>query len=219
MTHPYPLGRIVEHDEASRQYRVVRRVAPRTVTHRHYGPVLNQGDLGSCTGNAISQALNTVPLRQGRKLLTEVDAVRIYSRATVIDEYPGGYPPEDTGSSGLAVCKAVREEGLISSYRHAFGMDDLLSALTEQPVIVGTPWHEDMFKPDPLGYVHPTGEIVGGHEYALIGLNIRARYVLAINSWGDRWGVKGRFRITFDELAGLLADDGDCTVPTVPKRG
>ena len=32
-------------------------------------------------------------------------AVKLYEDATVVDGYPGEYPPDDTGSSGLAICK------------------------------------------------------------------------------------------------------------------
>ena len=31
-------------------------------------------------------------------------AVALYSDATKVDAYPGTYPPDDTGSSGLAIC-------------------------------------------------------------------------------------------------------------------
>lgn len=54
----YSLGRIVQHDPRSLAF--VAATAPlKTVTHRLSGQVLDQGNLGSCTGNAMAQALNT----------------------------------------------------------------------------------------------------------------------------------------------------------------
>jgi len=216
MSTPYPLGRTLSHDPRSRNFAAPLAPALKTVMHTHYGPVLDQGNLGSCTGNALSQALNTKPLHARRgKYLTEADAVRLYSAATRLDEFDGEYPPTDTGSSGLAVCKAALAEGLIRSYSHAFGLDQCLAALVLQPVIVGTEWTDAMFEPDSKGFVHPTGNVAGGHEYCLLGLNVRDEYVTAINNWSVTWGLRGRFRIRFADLGTLLQAQGDVTVPTV----
>lgn len=110
MTDLHPLGRHVEHDPRSRDYpfEVAAATPLRKTLWRRYGRVLDQGQLGSCTGNAIVGALNTLPLRKtGAAALTEKDAVSIYGSATAIDSIPGQYPPTDTGSSGLAVCKSA----------------------------------------------------------------------------------------------------------------
>jgi len=205
----YPLGRIVQHDPRSFAFPAALAPALKTVNHRHYGPVLDQGQIGSCTGNAAAQALNTVPLRHGRRLLAEIDARNLYHEATVIDGYPGTWPPTDTGSSGLAVAKAAQQSGWVSGYTHAFGLDQCLAALVLAPVIVGTNWHQDMFTPDPAGYLHPTGAVAGGHEYALIGLDVKRKRVTMLNSWSASWGRNGRAYLTFDDLGTLLANSGD----------
>ena len=205
----YPLGRVVQHDPRSLAFPAVLAPALKTVTHRHYGPVLDQGQVGSCTGNAAAQSLNTVPLRHGRRLLTEIDAQGLYHEATVLDGFPGTWPPTDTGSSGLAVAKASQQAGWVTGYTHAFGLDQCLAALVLAPVIVGTNWHEDMFNPDAAGYVHPTGAIAGGHEYTLLGINVKLQRVTMLNSWASSWGRSGRAYITFADLGTLLADSGD----------
>jgi hypothetical protein len=203
----------LEHDERSRAFPARKAAILKSKTHHRYGPVLDQGDLGSCTGNAMVAALMTTPLHVRGRDLAERDAVNLYKRATQIDGVPGEYPPEDTGSTGLAVAKAAKEAGLIREYRHAFGLQQCLAALVLQPVIVGTVWTEEMFDPDPNGFIKPKGEVVGGHEYCLIALNVTGRYVTAVNSWGPRWGLKGRFRLAFDDLDVLLRQQGDVTVP------
>jgi len=202
------LGRVVQHDPRSRAYPATLG-ALRTITHRHYGPVLDQGQIGSCTGNAAADALNTTPLRHGRRLLTEVDARTLYHEATVLDGFPGTWPPTDTGSSGLGVAKAVVKAGWATGYTHAFGLDHALAALVLAPVIVGTNWHDSMFTPDSKGFIHPSGAVVGGHEYALVGLDVKRARVTMLNSWSASWGINGRAYITFADLGALLADQGD----------
>ena len=216
------LGRNVQHDPQSKHYRaVVVARPPKTVLHRFSAPVLDQGQVGSCTGNALAQCLNTAMFRRSRlkgAYLTESDAVTLYSRATTLDDAPGTYPPEDTGSSGLAVCKAGQQLGYLSEYRHAFSFDDFLSAVQISPVIVGTDWTEDMFTPDIHGYVKPTGTVAGGHEYLVLGINTTSRYVTCLNSWSSKWGKNGRFKVTFENFQKLLDQQGDVTVPVGARR-
>jgi C1A family cysteine protease len=208
-----PLGRTVWHDERSRAFGATLAPEIKTKTHRHYGAVLDQGNLGSCTGNAMAQALNTKPFKQRGRTFRQEDAVALYSRATQIDPWVGEYPPQDTGSSGLAVAKAAQERGWITGYRWAFGLDEALAALTLSPLLIGTNWYSSMFFPNSDGYVFPTGFNQGGHEYLLLGLDVRKQRVTALNSWGSGWGRKGRFFMTFDTLGTLLEQNGDVVVP------
>ena len=206
------LGRVVNHDPRSRQFPAPGSDRLRSVTHRKYGPILDQGNLGSCTGNAACAALNTAPLKKRGRTMVEDDAVRLYSRATVLDPFDGQYPPTDTGSSGLSVAKACVEEGLCSSYTHAFGLDHALAALVERPILVGTNWYSSMMQPDPSGYLHIEGDPVGGHEWCVFGIDVEHERVVAVNSWGPGWGDRGRFFLSFDALNRLLSEDGDVTV-------
>lgn len=214
------LGRHIEHDPRSRGY-PVRAAMPagglRKVRHRRYGQVLDQGDVGSCTGNAAAGALNTLPLhRRGGRLLREQDAVDLYAAATQVDEFEGGYPPDDTGSSGLAVAKAAKQKGLISGYRHAFSVEDALAALMFAPLITGVDWYESFDTPDPQGLVKVGGQVRGGHEFEVLGFapgrSLEEGVVEAANSWGPDWGFRGRFRFTVATWRALLAAEGDATV-------
>lgn len=212
----YPLGRRIEHDPRSRNFPARAPAKLHPVAWRRFGPVLDQGTLGSCTGNAMAHALNTLPIRkQGTRLLTEADAISIYTDATILDGFPGTYPPEDTGSSGLAVAKVARNRGLIESYTHAFNPDQARGALQFGPVLFGTWWHESMFTPDEQGYVHPDGRKAGGHEVLIIGDDMHKLTIQ--NSWGKNWARGGRFHLSYQDFADLMLDDGDITVPVRNK--
>lgn len=186
----------------------------RTVLHRRYGLPFDQGNLGSCTGNAVAGCLNTKPLHLvGGRMFREADAVRIYELATQLDGFAGTYPPTDTGSSGLAACKAAKQLGFIKEYRHAFGIDEALQALQVAPLITGSDWWSDMDTPTPQGFVYPTGYVRGGHEYEVLGyVKGKRPYVVFENSWGLDFGINGRFKMFVEDWAKLLAAQGDVTI-------
>ncbi|QXN74245.1 cysteine protease [Gordonia phage ObLaDi] len=218
---PRRFGRLVEHDERSRAYglAISPRTAPHSVLWESTAPVWDQGELGACTGHALVAVINTVRSNTGRTdYLTAADAEAIYSAATEVDDFEGSWPPADTGSSGLAACKAGVARGLLSGYRHAFGLNQLLIALHGGPVSVGTVWFDGMNEPDAQGFLHAQGEELGGHQYAVVGSNIEHGYLTIQNSWGSGWGERGRARITFTDFAALLDAEGDVTVPFLTKE-
>lgn len=213
-----PLGRHVEHDERSRDFPFFLRFgSPQPVLHRRHAPILNQGlpapGLGSCTGNALEGALGTEPLHKRYERHTEKKAVRLYSAATTIDEFVGEYPPEDTGSSGLAVCKAGVQLERLTAYRWAFGIEQALEALRTSAVITGLDWLEGFDQPDSRGLVKLEGQRRGGHEFVVRGHDPSLAEVFCDNSWGPGWGLRGSFRMRVKDWAALLERDGDVTVP------
>jgi hypothetical protein len=186
----YAGGRNLVHDPRSRDYRAdVAAVKPRDVVHRHYGDVLDQLKLGSCTGNSGRQCLNCEPLhRPGERIWNEDDAIDLYSGATRRDPWAGAWPPDDTGSSGLAVGAELVARGEIDRYEGGFGIDDALKLATAGPISVGSEWTDGMFDPDRAGFIHPTGAVVGGHQWTIRGISWREEWVLILNSWGYGWG-------------------------------
>jgi hypothetical protein len=220
------LGRHVHHDPRSRAYAISEDLLPSTYTsavHTVRIPVLDQGDLGSCTGNAAEGFCGTDPLYDaipttvkarptGDTAADEKQAIALYSAATKLDEFKGNYPPTDTGSSGVGVAKAVQAAGLISGYQHAFSLDAALKALTASPLILGCNWYSGFDNPDASGHAKLSGSVRGGHEFLLYGIDAPGGNVLARNSWGTSWGADGNFAFSFDDLGRLLDEDGDATL-------
>lgn len=222
-----PLGRHVRHDPRSLDYLFPAHTVDGLVSIRHERkiPVLDQGNLGSCTGNAAEGACGTsvlfdaIPNTVSAKPTGDADkdetqAVALYSAATKLDSYRGTYPPNDTGSDGLSVAKAAKNAGLISGYTHCTDLDSALKALSQQPVITGASWYSGMDDPDSNGVAHVTGYIRGGHEFVLDELDVENKRVGFTNSWGTSWGNEGRAYISWDDFEHLLSEDGDVTVFT-----
>lgn len=222
------LARHVHHDSESRRYTFdTAGLSVVSAKHTRRISVLDQGNLGSCTGNAGIGACGTDPLygtvpsrvqpllvAQGAYSLDEAGAVELYSAATRLDDAPGSYPPDDTGSDGLAVAKALVRAGMISGYQHTFSLDDALKALTVTPFITGTNWYRDMFNTNHLGRVQPGGDLAGGHEYVADEIDAANERVWFTNSWGAGWGIEGRFWMTFADYGALLDQQGDVTIFT-----
>ena len=222
--HPVPgrpLGRHVHHDSRSLLYpwQETGTALKDTLLTRHIA-ILDQGSVGSCTGNAETGALGTDPLyaplaaRPSGVVLTEATALALYSAAEVIDN-DGPYPPNDNGSSGLSVCQAAKNAGLISGYVHCLSLAHVLDAISAgNPVIIGSNWYDSMDTPDSSGLVtiSPGAQVRGGHEYLARGIDVTRKLVLLDNSWGTGFAVKGSFSYSWDTLHRLLSEQGDGTV-------
>ena len=214
----FVLGRHLDaadrHDPRNLQYPAETATTLHAVDWTRTGGPFDQGQLGSCTGNALAGWMNTAPeYKAPAPLKTEADAVRLYSAGTRLDSYPGTYPPTDTGCDGQSVCKAAMKDGEITGYTHAFGIDQVLGALMLSPLIVGTEWLRNMFNPDTNGLLKVSGAVQGGHEYELVAYDPSTKLLGFYNSWGASWGVGGRFWIKQTDFAHLLAAGGDATVP------
>ncbi|KUN03137.1 hypothetical protein AQI95_24570 [Streptomyces yokosukanensis] len=223
----YRLGRHVEHDPRSLRYAhgVLPDSAIKPVQWTRRVPVFDQGDLGSCTGNAAAgvlatdsaagQGASSVTVKGTERAVDESLAVDLYKLATTLDNVPGTYPPDDTGSSGLGVAKALESVGLATGYTHAFSLAALKSALQTGPAMLGIVWLNSMFDPASDGTLpvdHSSG-VAGGHEIVCTGWD-GSRFRLD-NSWGAGWGDAGSCWVKEPDMQWLLGQQGDVTVPAL----
>lgn len=212
-----PLGRHVRHDPRSLAYAVEPTGVVVSKTWKRDTAVLDQGNLGSCTGNAACGVIGSDPFHDVVAQLVpsfrfdEDAAIALYSYATTVDSFQGSYPPEDTGSDGLSVAKAAKARGLISGYQHILSAAAAQTAIASGPFITGVNWYSSMDDPDSRGLVTVGGEVRGGHEFEVIGYDATSDVWEFVNSWGTSWGTAGHFFMATADYARLLSEQGDAT--------
>ena len=169
----------------------------------HYcDPPLNQGDTGSCTGNAADAALCSLGDAAD---YNETVARTIYENGTCIDNgcatpctcasCPAAFCPDtnanDTGSNGSSVAQYLVNTGKIKAYTTADTIADLLSCLSTpgRAAIIGVTWYNSMFTPNSDGRIVVTASsgAVGGHQLFAAAYDAQRGGVWVHNSWG-LWG-------------------------------
>lgn len=210
------LKRHVVHDPRSRDWALPTPIDKSTWRSKKipvYDPRPNPNQPnGCCTAVSKCIQLNARGNRgpQPRRTLTMDDAQTLYAYETSIDPFPGQMPDQDTGSNGLAACKAAQHFGLGADYFWIFdGVDGVIQAIMNNEVVsVGTRWENDMFHPDERGQIHLGGGVAGGHQWSVRGVDLRHSLFVGRCWWGDFQD----FLISFDDLSTLLADNGDAHV-------
>jgi C1A family cysteine protease len=143
------------------------------------------------------------------------DPAKLYKEAQKRDEVKG---TNYNGSTVRAGAKILKELNIIKEYRWAFNINDIERALLNiGPVVVGTKWYKDMYKPSPEGFVKLSGGDAGGHAYLLNGVDTDKGIIRFKNSWGRKWGVNGHGYITYADMKTLLERGGDACIAIEAK--
>ncbi len=222
--HPL-LGRHVNLDSWSKRYALQPAAVP-VVSKRHaqFIGILDQGQVGSCTGNASTSCAYHEPFYTSgdpgwRYSPDESGAQSWYHDNTVGDSYPGIWEPDDTGSDGLTSSKVAKWAGVCSGYQAALDLDSSLQALMSAPGITGIPWFNSMFTAgsDGLLTVDMSSGLAGGHELVVDevvavdapGNGTGELLVGGDNSWNKSWGALGRYYLRASDWWKLRQQQGD----------
>ena len=227
--HPL-LGCNVHLDSRSWDYAVQPKNTPiASVRHEAFIPILDQGQVGSCTGeSACSCAYHAPFFSTAEKLWVyppdQPGAYAWYAANTREDDYAGTftYPPpggDDTGSDTLTSAKVAQEAGIISGYQMAGDLTSSLEALQVAPGQTGIPWYNSMFTAPSSGLltVDFKSGLAGGHALCVDevvtadapGNGTGKLLVGGPNSWGTGFGAAGRWYMVGTDWMALRKQQGD----------
>lgn len=204
------LDRLPEFDERSRSFPIRAAVGDKPLRSYTWrcDTWLDQGQEGQCVGFAWAHDLAARPAERPADAAL---ARSVYHQAQRIDEWPG---EAYSGTSVLAGAKVVHGLGHFAEYRWAFSFTDALLAIGYAgPAVLGINWWTGMFDTDSDGFIAPTGQVEGGHAILAYRVQARLGFVELHNSWGQSWGVNGRARLRFADLAALLDQQGEACIP------
>ena len=194
-------------------------------------PIEDQGNLGSCTGNALAGALEFLEMKNGVKF-QDMSRLFIYYNERVIEHSvrsDSGAMIRD-GIKTLAkqgVCgekkwpyfiskftkkpsAACYKEGMkhrISSYRRIITLDEMRACLAEGfPFVFGFTVYEDfesqkVAKTGIANMPKKSERLIGGHAVLAVGYNDTAKRFIVRNSWGTDWGMKGYFTLPYQYVS------------------
>lgn len=172
--------------------------------------VFDQGPTSMCVAYSGIAALVAAPNVNFPNMTFET----LYNECRKNDRWPG---ENYDGTSVHGLCIVLKKLGFITEYRWATKVEQLADyVLTKGPAVVGTTWTQDMFTPDKEGFIHVGGDVAGGHAYLIVGCdrekkcpNGKKGAFRKLGSWGRGWADNGRAWIGFDDMAALIADDGE----------
>ncbi len=204
--------------------------------------VEDQGNLGSCTGNALAGAIEFLE-RKDRVLFVDASRLFIYYNERAME----GTVKSDSGAmirdgiktlKNIGVCSEIRwpyiiskfsekpgsacyQEALkrrITSYHRILTLDEMRSCLAEGfPFVFGFTVYEsfesqEVAKTGIVPMPHPSERTLGGHAVVAVGYDDGQRRFIIRNSWGTGWGQKGYFTIPYEYLANRNLSDDLWTI-------
>ena len=198
--------------------------------------VEDQGQLGSCTANALAGNLEFLD-NEADKAYDDISRLFIYYNERVLM----GTPDYDSGATlrigiktlvndgacaeslwpykinqfsvkPLSRCYVQAKKHRISSYHRLENLDDMLVCLAEgYPFVFGFSVYESFESQQvaQTGIVpmpKPNETLLGGHAVTAVGYDQKSKYFIVRNSWGQQWGQEGYCLMPFDYMVSLARD-------------
>jgi C1A family cysteine protease len=218
-------------DLRDKPYTLTSVTQPNIVDLRPYcSPIEDQGNLGSCTGNAIAGAIELLDKRAGRTL--DVSRLYIYYYERLLEGtvnydngayirdgmravYNYGAPVENlwpyditkfkTQPSSQAVLDGAKRK--VTLYQAVANHQGCLDSLANgYPVVIGFSVYSSfetntVARTGIMPYPNVSRErLLGGHAVLLVGYDKTKQVYIVRNSWGSGWGDRGYFYMPFQVI-------------------
>ena len=225
-------------DTRDYKYQVSAKVSPDSVDLRRYcSSIENQGNLGSCTGQAVAGAIELLNKRNGKP--TDVSRLFIYYYERLIlgtVNYDSGAYIRDgikaTNHYGASLeslwphdIRKFKQEPIteaktdalnrkVTLYERVADFNGCIDALSNgYPVIIGFNVYTSFMsatvaRTGNMPYPNTKRErLLGGHAVLLVGYDKTKKVFIVRNSWGTAWGIKGYFYMPFNVINPNMSDD------------
>jgi len=210
--------------------------------------VENQGQLGSCTANALVGNLEFLEKKAGQPV-TDLSRLFIYYNERAMEGTVG----EDSGAAIRDGVKSLVHQGVcgeqswpyniarftqkpppacyqsaadhkVTSYHRVVGLLQMRQCLAEgYPFVFGFTVYTAFESPavaktGKLNLPKPAEKSLGGHAVCAVGYDDAAKRVLVRNSWGADWGIGGYFTIPYDYVSNNNLADDFWTLRTLENE-
>jgi C1A family cysteine protease len=204
--------------------------------------VEDQGQLGSCTANALVGALEFLE-KKDKVLFTDLSRLFIYYNERVIEHSVDS----DSGAMLRDGIKTLKKDGVchekrwpynigkfavkptltcyrealdhqITSYFRILTLDQMRTCLAEGfPFVFGFSVYEsfetqEVAKSGMVPMPQPGERLLGGHAVLAVGYHDADQRLLVRNSWGTGWGQQGYFTLPYNYVANRNLSDDFWTI-------
>lgn len=205
-------------------------IAPKVDLRNFCSPIEDQGNLGSCTGQAIAGAIEYLYYRANNKndisrlyiyyyeraLLGTInydsgayirDGIKVISKngAPIEKLWPYVISKYQVKPTFAADTDAARRK--VTLYERALSFNACIDALNNGfPVTIGfyvysSFMNKSVSTTGMMPYPNVTREsLLGGHAVLLVGYDNATQRFIARNSWGSKWGDKGYFYMPYQVI-------------------
>jgi C1A family cysteine protease len=225
-------------DRRDKIYKAKLMPLPPKIDLRPYcSPVENQGDIGSCTANALAGALEFLELKDKapyedksrlfiyynervieNSILEDSgamirDGIKTLASKGVCSEKSWPYDPDQFATMPPKDCYDEAKNHVILAYERLSSLHDIKTCLaTGFPVVFGFSVYESFDDPTVaqtgMMPVPETQETLdGGHAICCVGYDDSLDRLIIRNSWGTDWGDSGYFYMPYSIVNDGMADD------------